>query len=452
MIVRDEEAMLPDCLASVRGVVDEIIVVDTGSKDATPAIARKAGARVVSFTWCDDFAAARNEALRHAHGDWILQLDADERLAPNAEQGLRKTLARPNFDCGMLRLHDATRGDASITDVLSGRERQGEVQLVARLLRRTPDLAYVDSIHENVMPWLRRRGMRVRGAELDIIHLGATKEVVGSKAKIERNVRLLRARLERDPSDVVAYGYLANEHLRSGALDLALEDAEQGWQYVGLAAERDASVHRLALARAYLMIAHRKYDVTRETMRVASTLEGSNPDFAFLTAFAWEGEARYSVDERVRRSALENARVGYVECLAFGGRLFAQSFVCGASSWAGHTRLGTIELLLGRPSAALRAFEAALALRPADREALLGCAEAMLEGGDPAGALKRIDGLLDVSPDGWTLAAAAVDAMGLTHDVKLFAGRAHSLIGNGFLAPHRRDRLRTLAGHLEPPG
>src|ERR1700733_750270 len=94
MIVRDEEAMLGDCLASVRGVVDDVVVVDTGSRDATKRIAVEGGARVFDFVGCDDFAAARNESPRHARGQWVLVLDADERLAPGSAAVLRATLAR----------------------------------------------------------------------------------------------------------------------------------------------------------------------------------------------------------------------------------------------------------------------------------------------------------------------------------------------------------------------
>jgi glycosyltransferase involved in cell wall biosynthesis len=458
MIVKDEEAMLADCLASVRGVVDDMVVVDTGSRDATPQIARKAGARVVSFTWRDDFAAARNEALRHVShgkpsraGDWVLQLDADERLAPIAKNGLRAMVDRASFDCGMLRLHDATGLDARTEDVLAGRERQGEVQLVARLFRRTPDLAYVDAIHENVMPWLRRHGMRVGGVELDIVHLGAVKEIVGGKAKIERNVRLLKVRIERAPKDLIAYGYLANEYLRAGALDAALEVTERGWAHVGQAAEQQTSIHRLALARAYLMIAHRRFETTRESVRIAESVEGKNPDFAFLRAYSWEAEARHATDPAARVRALESARDGYAEALSFAGRHFAQAFVCGSSSWMGHIRLGTMHLLLGEPEKATAAFDASLALRPSEREAHLGRAEASLALGDATGALKAVQELLDGSPDAWTLAALAVDALGLPKDRELFAARALALEPKGFLAPHRRERLRALAPGVAPP-
>ena len=80
MIVKDAEATLGACLASVADLVDEMIVVDTGSTDRTRAVAMRAGARVIDFAWVDDFSAARNESIRHATGDWIFWLDADERL------------------------------------------------------------------------------------------------------------------------------------------------------------------------------------------------------------------------------------------------------------------------------------------------------------------------------------------------------------------------------------
>src|SRR5262249_30962404 len=80
MIVRDEEANLPRCLRSAADLVDEMVVVDTGSADGTREFARRLGARVVDFAWVDSFAAARNASLDHATGEWIFWLDADEYL------------------------------------------------------------------------------------------------------------------------------------------------------------------------------------------------------------------------------------------------------------------------------------------------------------------------------------------------------------------------------------
>jgi len=450
MIVRDEEAMLGACLASARAAVNDMVVLDTGSVDATERIAMDAGARVFQFAWCDDFAAARNEALKHARGDWVLVLDADERLTPGGAGRLRAAVTRAKFDCGMLRLHDAGRVDAPLEEVVSGRERQGEVQLVPRLLRRTDGLAYVGAIHESVAPWLCRRGMKVGGVDVDIVHLGATEKVVREKAKIDRNVRLLRARLDREPGDVVAYGYLAHDLMRMGAVDDAFALVERGWAYVPKErAQEPLGLHRLATTRALLLIQKGRFADARETVRVARSHEGDSPDLAFLAARASELEAQHTLDPSIRRERLAAAAQGFRECLRFRGQVFAQSFVVGASSWYGSTRLGTVELLLERPSEALRAFRTALELRPNEREPRLGRAEAMIDLGDAATALRGVEGLLDdSSPDAWALAAAAVNLLGLADDARLFARRAMDLAANGFVAAHRRRRLRDLAVSL----
>ena len=103
MIARDEEAHLPACLRSIVDVVDEIVLVDTGSTDATVSIARSFGARVHEHPWQGDFAAARNAALDLARGEWILYIDADERLRPISRERIRATLKGAS-DCVSLRV------------------------------------------------------------------------------------------------------------------------------------------------------------------------------------------------------------------------------------------------------------------------------------------------------------------------------------------------------------
>lgn len=88
MIVKNEARNLPHILANVRGVADEIIVVDTGSIDETKEISRSAGAKVFDFPWCDDFSAARNYSLDQATGDMVLWLDADDRISKTASETL----------------------------------------------------------------------------------------------------------------------------------------------------------------------------------------------------------------------------------------------------------------------------------------------------------------------------------------------------------------------------
>ena len=93
MIVKNEQENLPRCLASVEGIFDEIIIVDTGSTDRTKEIAREFGAKVFDFEWIDSFAAARNEALSHATGDYAFWLDADDVVEPAEREKLLALLA-----------------------------------------------------------------------------------------------------------------------------------------------------------------------------------------------------------------------------------------------------------------------------------------------------------------------------------------------------------------------
>ena len=90
LIVRNEERFLVGCLDSLEGFVDEVVLVDTGSTDATPRIAADRGITVHTFPWADDFSAARNRALDLARGEWILYIDADERIRAGAEHARKR--------------------------------------------------------------------------------------------------------------------------------------------------------------------------------------------------------------------------------------------------------------------------------------------------------------------------------------------------------------------------
>src|SRR5205807_4207160 len=93
LIVKNEEDNLPACLGSAADLVDEVVVVDTGSQDRTKEVAARFGAKVFDFPWVDDFAAARNESLRHATGDWAFWMDADDRLDADNRGKLRSLFA-----------------------------------------------------------------------------------------------------------------------------------------------------------------------------------------------------------------------------------------------------------------------------------------------------------------------------------------------------------------------
>ena len=120
MIVKDEEAVLKRCLESAKEIADEMIVVDTGSRDQTREIAEKEGARVYQFPWIDDFAAARNFSFSQAVMDYCLWLDADDVLLPEDRRRLQKLKEslEPGVDMVMMKYNTAfdSQGKMCIRD------------------------------------------------------------------------------------------------------------------------------------------------------------------------------------------------------------------------------------------------------------------------------------------------------------------------------------------------
>jgi glycosyltransferase involved in cell wall biosynthesis/Tfp pilus assembly protein PilF len=209
LIVKNEERFLAQCLKSVRGLAAQLVVVDTGSTDRTVEIAREFGAEIYSFAWCDDFAAARNAALEHATGDWVLMLDADEELPSGEHARLRADMNNASAMAYRLPLINA------------GQESEGR-SFVPRLFRNLPGAFFKGRIHEQVFssliaqaePW----GLKTALGSAQLTHHGYSKDMVRDRNKVERNLQLLRAAVEEDPADVNLTMNLGLELVRSGDL------------------------------------------------------------------------------------------------------------------------------------------------------------------------------------------------------------------------------------------
>ena len=440
MIVKNEESMLPGCLASVKGAVDETIVVDTGSTDRTRDIATEHGAKVIDYLWADDFAAARNVSLEHATGEWVLQLDADERLLGTAAATLRKAVGKATFDCGLVRLHNAAHLDAPASEVVQGRQRLGEPTLLPRLMRRTADLRYRGIIHENVEDWIVARGKKIQVLGIDLLHLGQTAEIRAGRGKSERNLALLRKRCREETDNIIPFGYLAMELIFAGELVEALRVAEQGWQLLD-SQPKHRSPLRLAIARARLMLSHGDPNAAIESVGVAQRSEGSHPDLMYLLGCAMEMQGRNAPHGSHRqRRTLEAARRSFVGALEMRGVATQGQFIAGATSWAARTRLGTVLLLLEQPEAAMGVFAQAMAEKPDNSEAALGTAEAALEQGRFAEAFELVELLVDEHPDRLLLAAEAAEGLEAFPEMQRLLAGTKPLMANGYVARHRAHR------------
>lgn len=207
LIVKNEEKFLAQCLKSVQGLAQQIIVVDTGSTDRTVEIAKEHGAEVHSFTWCDDFSAARNAALEHVTGDWVLALDADEELSAKDHEKLRTLMNDASVMAWRLPIIDV------------GRELDG-CSYVPRLFRNAPGLFYLGRVHEQIFSSIEVRraewGLENKIGDAALIHHGYVAEVVRDRNKIERNLLLLEKAVEELPGEPHLLMHLGMELSRSG--------------------------------------------------------------------------------------------------------------------------------------------------------------------------------------------------------------------------------------------
>ena len=203
MIVRDEAEMIWDCIQPLATQFNQIVVLDTGSIDDTPDFARQAGAHeVYSTEWRCSFATARNEALNKMKTDWVLILDADERMDPQHVACLSRFLqdAEPAVYC------------LKIINIGSG---QSDIEhYTPRLFPRLPGVRFEGVIHEQIVssPPLERKAMD----GIEVIHHGYSAEQIEKKSKRTRNAELLSKALESEPENAFNHFNLGAHHYSHG--------------------------------------------------------------------------------------------------------------------------------------------------------------------------------------------------------------------------------------------
>jgi tetratricopeptide (TPR) repeat protein len=263
MIVKNEEANLPACLGSVADLVDETVVVDTGSTDRTREVAARYGARVADFPWVDSFAAARNEGLRHATGDWIFWMDADDRLDEANRGRLRALFAalrdeNAAYVMKCLCLPDPAGHGATVVDHV-------------RLFRSRPEIRWRYRVHEQILPAVRRLGGEVRWSDVVIHHAGyQDAELRGRKR--ERDLRLLGLENAEHPDDPFTLFNLGSIHAELGRTAEALPLLRRSLE---LSHAGDSIVRKL---HALVAQCHRQLGQPREALAACRAGRGQYPE------------------------------------------------------------------------------------------------------------------------------------------------------------------------------
>ena len=356
MLARNEADRIEASLTSVAGFVDEMVVLDTGSSDDTVAIARRCGAVVHQMAWPGDFAPARNRCLELVQGDWVLVLDADERLRPEAIPPLRALIAEP--DLLVVTLLRQELGAA-----------QSPYSSVSRLFRRHPAIRWSGRYHAMVddsVAALQAAEPHWRIAQCPepaLLHSGYGAAFLADGSKARRLRQAMEAALEEQPGDPYACAKLGALLVQEGdrAAGMALLKRGLAACPAGADPERYELLLHLAIAQG--------------------------PDQPLQAIALYRQALALPLDPRLTLAACLNLAGLLLEAgeLEDAAALCRQATAAAPAIAQGWSQLGLVERRRGAIAAAIEAYRRAMALDPRQAATQQNLAVALLLGGDIPG-------------------------------------------------------------------
>ena len=374
MIVKNEEENLPRCLRSVQGIVDEIVIVDTGSTDRTVEIANEFGAKVSSREWDEDFAAARNTALDGATGEWALVMDADEELVGEDVETLR-SLLEDGEHAGFFFSVISLPKEAPYME-------NAVINPSIRLFRNLAQHRYAGIVHEQVQ--IPPQNGQVAVVPVRLRHYGYSALPEGQAKTRKRNTELLTKAIAKHPDDAYVHYCLGKEQMGEGRHAEALVSFSRSRELLPEVTPMYAGPLLRNLALCY-----------KETGRIAEALqvlaEGQQqfPDYTDLPYL--EGIIYISVGEP--RAALDS----FERCFLLGDPPAQYNTWGGVAGYGAYRGLGVAYRALNDEPNALQAFYDALQDNPRDVYSLVQTGEMLLKHESPAQIRSYLEGLVDMS-------------------------------------------------------
>lgn len=393
MIVRNNETTIRPCLQSIRPWVDEMIVVDTGSTDATPQFCAELGAKVFHWPWRDDFAAARNESLSHASGEWVFWMDSDDTIPSECGQRLR-TLA------------DGTHEPLTFGFVMqvqcpdaSGDPHDMTIVDHVKMFRNLPNLRFEHRIHEQILPAIRRAGGDVTFTDIYVVHSGADRTVEGRQRKLERDFRLLELDLAERPDHPFVLFNLGMTHADVKQYAEAIKRLSRCLE---VSNPQESHVRKTyALLISCLMQSGQSERAASECQR-AMTLFPDDKEILFRTAMSSHerGELRRAVDL-------------YRKVLVPSGDRHFVSVDAGLTGFKARHNLALVFEELGQTDSAANEWRAIIEEHSGYVPAYVGLIECLLRSGHEQEAVKYIETLRRIpggTADGFRMSARLMES------------------------------------------
>ncbi|MFZ5965979.1 MAG: glycosyltransferase [Bacillota bacterium] len=260
MIVKNEEKNLSRCLESVKDIIDEMVIVDTGSTDATVKIAESYGASVYFFEWNENFSDARNFSISKAKGEWILIMDADDELQASDKFKIPPLLNNDNVDIYLFQTLSYV-GKKNSLDTANN--------LFVRLIRNHKGYRYEGAIHEQIRHFSDFvDGNKVKIEEITVYHYGYLENASDQQRKSKRNIEILERLLVDNTEDNFHLFNMGNEYLRLRDYPKALHYYVKAYQnFMPNAAHSSKLLVRMIIALDALNMYEKEMEIIHAGLR-----------------------------------------------------------------------------------------------------------------------------------------------------------------------------------------
>ncbi|HJT36518.1 MAG TPA: glycosyltransferase [Pirellulales bacterium] len=397
MIVRQNARTIRACLESVKPWVDEIIVVDTGSTDATRDICRELGAEVHHFAWPKSFAVARNESLKYAQGEWIFWMDSDDVIDADNGRKLRSLACgthAPNTLGYVMQVYCPGGGvdgahDVTVVDHL-------------KLFRNHRGLCFEGRIHEQVLDAINRSNGDVIFTDIFVVHAGADHSPEGRRTKLKRDIKLLRLDLRDRPNHTFVHFNLGMTYADAGKHRKAVKALKRSLEL--------AQPHESHVRKVYAILASSLRELGQRVKARQACLEGlklypKDPELLFRHAMLLHEDGR-----------LRAAELSYLAALANNDGLHFSSIDSGIVGFKARHNLAAVYQDMGALAKAKAQWRRIIEEVPGYRDGWRGLVENLISQGRWSDAEQVAHQLLARQPQlrglAQALAARAVEASG----------------------------------------
>lgn len=338
MIVKNEEKHLARCLDSIKDLVDEIVIIDTGSSDRTVEIAKQYGAKVDYYKWDDHFSNARNYSIQQATKDWIMLMDADDEFSSEDKEKFIHLINTSDKDGHFFKT-------ISYAGEMPGSNTVTNLNL--RLIINNGQYAFAGAIHEQITrPDGKMDYKKFTNENIHVFHYGYLNHVAEEKDKRKRNISIIEKELKEDPYNSFHLFNLGNEYYAMGDLRKCLELFDKVYRNINF---NTGFSSKLVIKRIMCLEELREYKKALTAIEEGLSVYPKFTDLEFIRGNILLKNKRYTL-----------AIKSFEKCIKMGSPPVQFEFINGCGQYRPCLALGEIYDVLEDYQSALEYFELAL--------------------------------------------------------------------------------------------